>query len=669
MAEIVAGEQVNNPTPKKVDAHSKFDLSYGLFGTYRFGEYAPDHVAHVLGNDKYPLRQVDNTRSFSLGAPLMEDIYMKREHFFVPQESLLPRTWDLILDNPTFGDDVNAALVNTNVHDFTSMVKSVFQGLLAVASADDITNSPEDFLTHYFRALFFGEMFYSHGCLLSALGCHLAPLCFKTGSPFYVKPSSLDEEIDGFMSMLVSAAGANSVIFVYKDGDGVSHTVANNPEYESGQMSLREFIERVRDDMRFQIITVPSPVATQLDSYVPTDFTNGWNISVLTKDEVNIDVCAAYQICCAHYFSNDHIDYIYSANLWREYLGSFLLDCYEEEFGDRVPFSFNYNGTYILYDWLSAKWIQYILLTVVNPSYIVDPAFYNPAFAYLQAIFSFKRSLKYQDYFTGARSNPLAVGDVNVNVNANLVNVVDVTRKIQVQRFLNAVNRTGRRFSEYLKGIFNVDKVSHDWHEPLWLAQTSDKVYAAEVENTGDAQMSDPNSVTSALRLNSSNFAFEFDCDRPGIIISIRYYDIPRSYWQTIERTFFHTDRFDMFNPFLQTIGDQEIYGNELSSRSSKPTFAYTLRHMEYKQRYNECFGGFASGVLKGWAFLADSERSSSGNVVISPDYIRSYPSELDPFFLALTGYSLSSYFHFISKTNNIADETKRNMIYAPSIL
>lgn len=668
MAEIVSGKPVNEASSKSVDAHSTFNLGYTQSGTYRFGEYAPDHVAHVLGNDKYPLRQVDNTRSFSLGAPLMEDIFMKRDHFFVAQECLLPRTWDLILDNPTFGDDVNAALVNTNVHDFTSMIKSAFQALLGVAAADDISNSPEDFITHYLRALFFGEMFYSHGCLLSALGCHLAPLCFKSGSPFYAKPSSLDEELDGFLSMLVSSAGANSVIFVYKDGDGVSHTVANNPDFESGQMSLREFVERVRDDMRFTVISCPSPVATALDSYVPTDFTNGWLLSVLQKDEINIDVCAAYQICCAHYFSNDHIDYIYSANLWREYLGILFLNLREVD-NDRIPLFFNYNGLQYEYDNISAAYISYVFtLLISNASSPNFLDYWVPIISYLQAIFSFKRSLKYQDYFTGARSNPLAVGDVNVNVNANLVNVVDVTRKIQVQKFLNAVNRTGRRFSEYLKGIFNVDHVAHDWHDPMWLAHTQDTVYAAEVENTGDSQMQDANSVTSALRLNSSNYAFEFDCDRPGIVISIRYYDIPRSYWQTIERTFFHTDRFDMFNPFLQTVGDQEIYGSELSSRSSKPAFAYTLRHMEYKQRYNECFGGFSSGVLKGWTFLADSERSSAGNVVISPDYIRSYPSELDPFFLALTGYSLSSYFHFISRTVNSVD-AKRNMIYAPSIL
>ena len=37
----------------------------------------------------------------------------------------------------------------------------------------------------------------------------------------------------------------------------------------------------------------------------------------------------------------------------------------------------------------------------------------------------------------------------------------------------------------------------------------------------------------------------------------------------------------------------------------------------------------------------------------ISPDFIRSRVSELDEFYLSLTGYSLGSYFHFISMIVN----------------
>ena len=93
--------------------------------------------------------------------------------------------------------------------------------------------------------------------------------------------------------------------------------------------------------------------------------------------------------------------------------------------------------------------------------------------------------------------------------------------------------------------------------------------------------------------------------------------------------------------------------------------FAYSLRHMEYKQRYNQAAGGFVEN-LPGFAFLAVDERGSQNT--INPDWIRSVCSEFDKFYVSLNGWSNGSYFHFI--VDNYNDCTgSRPMAYAPSIL
>lgn len=197
-----------------------------------------------------------------------------------------------------------------------------------------------------------------------------------------------------------------------------------------------------------------------------------------------------------------------------------------------------------------------------------------------------------------------------------------------------------------------------------------DKAYAVEVENTGQAQMTEQNSVTAVVKSNSSRYAFEFTPDRPSVIVGVEYFDIPRNYVHVMEKQLFHVDRFDMFNPAMQYIGDQEIDGAEIGMDNKVMTFGYQLRYAEYKQRVNQCVGGFVEH-LPGYIFKASEETFSqhyAGEVKLSPFYIRSHPFELDAFYVSLTGWSPASYFHFIVKAHN--DMTaSRPMAAKPTIL
>lgn len=93
-------------------------------------------------------------------------------------------------------------------------------------------------------------------------------------------------------------------------------------------------------------------------------------------------------------------------------------------------------------------------------------------------------------------------------------------------KFLQAVNRSGRKFSNYMKELFGKTP-AYDYHNPMFLAHTSDLVGAAETENTGAAQITDNIAVTSRLRATSSRYAFEFQPDRDCIVIGLSYYDLP----------------------------------------------------------------------------------------------------------------------------------------------
>lgn len=133
---------------------------------------------------------------------------------------------------------------------------------------------------------------------------------------------------------------------------------------------------------------------------------------------------------------------------------------------------------------------------------------------------------------------------------------------------------------------------------------------------------------------------------------------------------FMREDRYDMFNPMLQTIGDQPIYGMEKSVLYTTP-FGYVQRYMEYKQRYNIASGAF-DDALRSYCIICDSPHASSNALEllspnVNPVSIRLTPRELDRFFTSVA-WSYGNSFHFICEFDNEVDDV-READFAPSIL
>ena len=702
---LVSGNAQNGAGGNTPHNRSKFNLAYQFFDTHRFGEYHPFFVMECVDSDRVGTRCSHDVRSYTLKAPLMQDIKMKKDFFSVPMQAILPFNWEKFYTNPVIGDDVPDDC-GTGSADFWLKYSVFYNGCLtglgSVLSSSSSTS--EQIVMAIIRCLVVGEYVYSNGSLLSSLGVHGAPFLQFRDS---VNNASYDRYFDYFFDQMISElVGTNIKGFFVSDQIGLgvddtrSYYVDVAEELKSGSVftigqtsgsviSIRQCLEFFRDEPSLIVSSVNLGTVTAANFRTAlntrfgqfTYFFHGVSSAAGTvPTPLNISRLWAYQLCCSHFYSNDHVDYIYSANLFREYIGN-TLNARSGSGSFSFPDYFVANGLSYQYDYLSAHYFNTMIVAISNYSSFLTTVSTSTTtslrygtYSYLAALFSYKRSLRFLDYFTGSRSRPLAIGDVNVDVNTSAgvssVNVIDVTRNIQRQRFFNAVNRAGRKFSSYMSELFG-KAPAHDWHDPLYLGHTADVVFGSEVENTGAAQQTQAVSVTSTLRSNASRYGFEFDCDRDCIVLGICYYDLSRNYSRTIERQNFYMNRFDMFNPYMQFIGDQPIYAAELSPTYSPfpsftDTFAYQNRHMEYKQRYNQCAGGFVT-ELPSWLFIADQDLFSA-LPKINPSYIRSHPSELDRFYVSLSGYSLGTYFHFIVRSTNEVTAS-RPMAYAPSIL
>lgn len=730
---IVQNNPANDPDKKPFKSRSLFKPNVSVYQTALFGRYTPFFGAEVVPDDQgFSVRCNSDVDTLTLKSPFMNALRMNKDYFFVPLRAILPNSADLLVTNPLTGDDVNAQLVNcgASVYDFSRMCgrrSSTAHGPLATnfrSVSVVATPSNEDvakFLFYGFSWYRYTWYYLSEGSLLRNFGYNIHQLFLGPRTSVNNERLTFDEFVENYFSHIITCFDRFSVVLA----TGVDNTVPSAPVITTSVLHV--FPGQVPQDDLNQNISLRQFIFLLQEGYVPIDFYNiyykagksaadvlpfnpwsplglpastynDWEICPVSGRNstnfyqnmtfINLSRLVAYQLSCAQFYTADSVDFVYSCDLWHKNQQSL----YRLGVGSANPsyiynfstFSYAYNGSYIDFDSCSRHHLNYL---GAADSYLTNIAsdnthcgvssylFSDSSFQYFTSLFffgnlfGFNRSLKFRDYFVGSKVTPLAVGNVDVTVSGGSFSVVDVTKNIMRQRFLNQVNRIGRTIKEYSRGIFGSTPMT-DPHECVWLGSTTDIIGAEETQNTGSAQVSQAQSVTSKLRTESSKFAFEGNFAEFGVVIGILSFDCPRPYVNSLDHTLLHVDRYDMFNPYMQTIGDQAVSGLELDLRQASSNFGYQLRYMEYRQRVDYCAGGFHK-FLPGFAFIADYRNISqpgSYDIVLTPDFIRSRSYEFDDLYLMLPNYSPAGYFHFIIR-HDLEVSASRPMLSAPSIL
>lgn len=649
-------ESINRAPSKPVSQFSNFreSLQYGFGNSYRFGEIGVHYVADAVKSENGKLINSHDLRSYTLPKPLMQNFWMRKTYGFVPLSAILPLNYEKYSNIPNRGEDINPDLVGTTVLGFIGNLQAFLQLLYNRAVSD----FEDGYFSNVLRFVLFYDMMLSRGGLAKSLGITFA----NTNS-------TPDNDVDSFFSR-ISEVAVNNYAFKLTIRGKSWYVGKSSPEVGIGHISLREAISKMRDDFSFFISDV-----SDVDALNPSDFeTSAFDFVSSDSAPVNLERFFAYQLFCAHFFSNDHVDSIFTAELYRQNLRALL----SAIIPSYVDSTFTWNGVRYRYDTCSAFMMQqvfneYIDVTPISDSSDVDEDTVGNVLDYFRLIFGFNRSLRFGDYFTGSRTLPLAPGDVTVEVNGTSFSVVESIKKSWYARLLAQIQRVGRRTSAQSKALYPDVNTVQDWHEPIWLGETTSSVWSEEVDNTGEDQFNEdmPISTSAVLRSKQDAMAFEIRVpDREGTIIGFTWFDIPRYYAHATDRSFFAISRFDKFNPYLQFNGDQPIYRKELTSDShtlGDEYFGYTGRYMEYKQRYNIAAGAFADDTVPGLLFIADDGKDYVDVENLSSDYIRSYPSELDKFYISLSGWSLGHYFHFLVINQNDYDGNKP-MAYNPTL-
>lgn len=656
------GVQVNHRSTEPKKHYSQgvniFDNSYSQAFSQRFADIHPFCVLDAIERDDIPFRSSHELGTYTLQSPLKSELYMHKTVALVPYQSILPNTWKLFYVNPTKGEDVPDD-VYCNFDFFSpdnleTLLRPYIDYFNSNAYSD--TDKVEKFLD----LLLTLEPILSTGSLMTSLkmSFHSYWKYFVMAFARVVPALGTSEEFtklgfDGFFDNFISDIFSVYILQVgRKYGDDIVEYLSSAPDsqgskyvsphllldilrerdYISYNLSLKngQSIDAIMENLNlFKLV---------LDSLLD-------NVDIIPHYEVSLERPISYQFACAKFMSDDSIDNVYNALIFRNNFTALF------QYGDM----FQLNGQPIIYDVFSAHNLQ--------------KAFDSNPQMFISLLLTFRHSLKYGDYFISARPSPYALGDVNAPVVNNFVSAIDITKKISEQRFVNWSNRTGMSYEDYVEGLTGV-RPSLDITEPLFVSHEQFQIFGMEVENTGAAQQeAGTNSVTTLLKSNVSKFMYNIGITDPCVLIGLSHFDVKRLYTRVMDRANLKSNRFDFFNKFYQYTGDQEIKSLELDAASEpNRNFAYTTRYMQYKQQVSHAGGAFL-GPLKSWAMVSDTEDDNFAFARINSDFIRNSNSSFDIFYGSLSGFSLGSYFHFAVVYHNDFSNMRRAMDVAPDIL
>lgn len=654
---------LNDSNKRYRRGYNRFNFSRTFYNTERYADINVIDVVEGVEKDVLPFGNKHDIRSYTLSSPIMFDIYKKKSYFMVDNKAILPINWDKVYKQPNKGDDVSDD-VNCVVKDFIY----IFKNTLDYIKELDFESGSTLMYNHIWRIILLFESVFSNGSLLASMNCHLSSSIRVYDEDDKVTRSTFDSWLEETYShftegpfLYVFFPNLSNKIFT-NDSDAVSI----DPSAYSF-LSSRQILDYMRTYSNFNMY-YSANLFSSFEYLLNRLKLLRIDASLFVDDDIdallNLSRLIAYQLVSVQFYTNDSVDNIYNADLFMQNAKDHAI----ESFSSRWP-QFSYNGTMTDYDVFSGHVISKVLTSFLYALEDNDVGIYT-YYDYLHMIFFYRKSLRYGDYFVGAKTLPYAPGDITADVVGDGVSALDMTRKTLMLRFLNAVARTRNTWKDYLRDVTDGIAPPNPL-EPRFLASSTSRVGGFEVENTAEEQ----GNIVTILKSGNSNYVYEVEVGEPCIIIGVSTYEVPRVYSRTVERFFKHRDRFDMFNKFMQNIGDQEVNMGERSSAFSfSRVFGYTPRHMEYKQRYPIASGGFVE-YLKGFAFITDNDESgqndvdfTSSGLRISSSFIRNKNSEMDRFYKSLTGLTLASYFHFIVKYDCIVD-AKRAMEYQPSIL
>lgn len=236
--------------------------------------------------------------------------------------------------------------------------------------------------------------------------------------------------------------------------------------------------------------------------------------------------------------------------------------------------------------------------------------------------------------FMSASGNKLigasTAGDPNFSTSAKVLGVIGTTglyadlstavgptvnslrEAFQLQKMLEKDQRSGTRYTEVIRGHFQVQSPDMRLQRPEILQVSSQRINTSVVPATNSPQ-TDLGELGGFIHV-ADQVSWSKSFVEHGIILGLCNVRAELTYQQGLPREFSRLTRYDYYWPSLAHLGEQEVYNKEIYFDEAdlvynEEVFGYQERYAEYRYKPSKVTGAFRSSytlTLDAWHFAQE---------------------------------------------------------------
>lgn len=221
--------------------------------------------------------------------------------------------------------------------------------------------------------------------------------------------------------------------------------------------------------------------------------------------------------------------------------------------------------------------------------------------------------------------------DLSSTVGAVTVN--ELRLAFQLQRYYEAIARSGSRYIELMKGLFGVDSDDARLQRPEYLGGNRVPIQIHEVINQAQATNDYLGDLGAMSHTADVHYDFEYSTREHGFLIGLCVARYDHSYAQGIERFWSRLDRESWYIPQFANIGEQPVFQDEIcatdENMASEVVFGYQEAWSDLRYKQDRISGEMRPGIpntLASW-HLSDYYETAP---VLSDSWLREDPNIVD---------------------------------------
>lgn len=205
--------------------------------------------------------------------------------------------------------------------------------------------------------------------------------------------------------------------------------------------------------------------------------------------------------------------------------------------------------------------------------------------------------------------------------------VSELRTVIQIQKILERANRTGSRYTEYLRSFFSVSPKDSRLQRPEFIGARKVPVVINEVLQTSQTTDTSAQGTQAGHGISvASNYVGKYFAEEYGCLVGIVFCRPTPLYTQGVNRQWLKKSRYDFYLPQLCNLSEQGIYAGELYvDNTDEDTEIWG-----FQGRWNEMRAGtsFACGAMRDTYAYWNFSRHFDSRPELDADFIECKPSE-----------------------------------------